>query len=343
MQVVWGHQRLATDLHARPKGLAVAIGNFDGVHLGHQALVAAARAQALAHGGTPGALTFDPHPSQFFAAQARAAAGAGDAAVPPAFPLLLPLPRRLELLGEAGAQLICVERFDVALARMTPEEFVSEVLVRGLGVASVVVGYDFCFGRKRAGNAATLTTLGKQHGFGVTVVAPVESAGVVASSSKVRELLARGQIGAATALLGRPPEITGEVVRGAGRGRGFGVPTANLRAEAPLTLATGIYAARAVLLSGAGAAGTVPAMYPATYAAAVSVGTNPTFVAAAPGDVPPVTIEAYLLDYPDEDLYGARVRLLFIEHLREERRFDSVAALKAAIDEDVARTRALVK
>jgi riboflavin kinase / FMN adenylyltransferase len=335
MQVVWGRKRLATDLHPRPQAPAVAIGNFDGVHRGHQALVATARAQAQARRSVAGVLTFDPHPSQFFAAQGRSK---GSPPQPPlaAFPMLLPLPRRLELLGEAGADFICVEPFDAALAAMAPEEFVTEVLVRGLGVGSVVVGYDFCFGRKRAGNAATLTTLGQQLGFAVTVVPPIEAGGVVVSSSKVRELLALGQIAAATELLGRPPEITGEVVRGAGRGRGFGIPTANLRAEAPLTLATGIYAARALLLDrGTGA--------PVVHAAAVSVGTNPTFVAAAPGEAAPVTIEAYLLDYPDEDLYGARMRLLFVQHLREERRFESVEALKAEIDHDIARTRTLVQ
>jgi riboflavin kinase/FMN adenylyltransferase len=349
MQVVWGRKRLATDLHPRPSAPAVAIGNFDGVHRGHQALVAEARAQAHARRSTAGVLTFDPHPSQFFATRAQPerkgqgeSKGKDDGTAMPAatFPLLVPLPRRLELLGEAGADFICVEPFDAALAAMTPEEFVAEVLVRGLGVGSVVVGYDFCFGRKRAGNAATLTALGQQQGFAVTVVPPIEAGGVVVSSSKVRELLAQGQITRAAELLGRPPEITGEVVRGAGRGRGFGVPTANLRPEAPLTFATGIYAARAQLLG--------PDRH-ATYAAAVSVGTNPTFVAqgdTAPDTAPgtaPVTIEAYLLDYPDEDLYGARVRLLFVEHLRPERRFDSVAALKAAIDDDIARTRVLVK
>ena len=316
MQVVWGRRNFA-DLVPRPVAPAVAIGNFDGVHRGHQALVTAARGLARAPGARVGVLTFDPHPTQFFA---RAQT----------FPLLLPLPRRLELLGEAGADFALVERFDAALAAMTPEEFVAEVLVAGLGAAHVVIGYDFCFGKKRAGNAATLTALGARHGFGVHVVPAISVDGVAVSSTKVRELLGAGQVAAAAQLLGRPPEISGVVVRGAGRGRAFGIPTANLAPEVPLGLGTGIYAGRAVLLD----RGTE------SFAAAISVGTNPTFSPAT--GTAPVTIEAYLLDYPDEDLYGSHMRLCFVQHLREERRFESVAALRAEIDRDIARTRALI-
>jgi riboflavin kinase/FMN adenylyltransferase len=327
MQVAWGRRSFATDLVPRPLAPAVAIGNFDGVHRGHQALVAAARALARAPGGRAGVLTFDPHPTQFFAPAQT-------------FPLLLSLPRRLELLGEAGADFALVERFDATLAAMSPEEFVAEVLVAGLGAAHVVIGYDFCFGKKRAGNAAILTALGAQYGFGVHVVPPIAIDGVPVSSTKVRERLGDGRIDEATRLLGRPPEITGTVVRGAGRGRGFGVPTANLAPEVPLALATGIYAGRAVLLDrnhdrnhdGKNE----------SHAAAISVGTNPTFATAGAGGAAPVTIEAYLLDYPGEDLYGSQVRLFFVQRLREERRFDSVAALRAEIDRDIARTRALI-
>jgi riboflavin kinase/FMN adenylyltransferase len=319
MQVAWGRKNFAADLAPRPEGAAVAIGNFDGVHLGHQGLVAAAR--ALAHGprARAGVLTFDPHPNQFFARTAN-------------FPLLLSLPRRLELLGQAGADFALVERFDAQLAAMTPDEFVAEVLVAGLGAAHVVVGYDFCFGKKRAGNAATLTALGAQHGFSVHVIPAITIDGVAASSTKVRELLGEGRVADAARLLGRPPEITGQVVKGAGRGRAFGIPTANLQPDVPLGLGTGIYAGQAVLLGRGGA----------TYAAAISVGTNPTFSEASASGSAPVTIEAYLLDYPGEDLYGSEVRLFFVQHLREERKFDSVAALRAEIDRDVDRTRTII-
>jgi riboflavin kinase/FMN adenylyltransferase len=322
MQVAWGRTQFATDLVPRPLGPAVAIGNFDGVHRGHQALVEAARdlaRGAASPGAQAGILTFDPHPSQYFARSSS-------------FPLLLSLPRRLELLGEAGADFALVEPFDAQLAAMTPEQFVAEVLVAGLGVAHVVIGYDFCFGKKRAGNAATLTALGAQHGFGVHVVPAIAVDGVAVSSTKVRELLGEARVTDAARLLGRPPEITGTVVRGAGRGRAFGIPTANLLPDVPLGLGTGIYAGQAVLLDRGDA----------RFAAAISVGTNPTFAEPGVQGAAPVTIEAYLLDYPGEDLYGSKVRLFFVQHLREERRFDSVADLRAEIDRDIDRTRAVI-
>jgi riboflavin kinase / FMN adenylyltransferase len=313
MQVLRGRARL-------PRASAVAIGNFDGVHRGHQALVAAARAQAQARGAPAGVLTFDPHPARFFAPTL-------------APPLLMPLDRRLELLGEAGADFVLVERFDAELARLDPEAFVADVLVAALGVGHVVVGHDFSFGRGRAGNAADLARLGQAHGFGVTVVPAVAVDGLVCSSTKIREFLLAGRIDGARLLLGRPPEVTGQVVRGAGRGRPLGIPTANLAPEGDPPLRTGIYAARALLLDRGGA----------RYPAAVSVGTNPTFVEAAAGGDPagalPVTVEAHLLDYPGDDLYGARVRLLFEARLRDERRFASVEALLAEIARDIARTR----
>jgi riboflavin kinase/FMN adenylyltransferase len=332
MHVARGRDSLAADPARRPPAPAVAIGNFDGVHKGHQALVAAACASAREKGGQAGVLTFDPHPTQYFMGTK-------------VFPMLLPLERRLELLAEAGAAFALVEPFDAAMAEMSPAEFVGEVLVKGLGVATVIIGYDFCFGKKRAGNAATLTELGRQHGFDVQVIPAVKVGGVSVSSTKVRELLGLGQVAEAAALLGRPPEITGEVVRGAGRGRGFGIPTANLAPLVPVPLATGIYAARAIILDWLDDRldRVDRRQHVASYVSAVSVGTNPTFAAGADGVAEPVTTEAYLLDYPGEDLYGAHIRLMFVERLRDERRFDSVEALRAEIDRDVARTRALVR
>jgi riboflavin kinase / FMN adenylyltransferase len=313
MRVAWGRARLVADLGQAPVAPAVAIGNFDGVHRGHQALVAAARTEADTRAAAAGVLTFDPHPARFFAPQL-------------APPLLLPLARRLELLGEAGAEFVVVERFDAELAAMLPEAFVDEVLVGALQVGHVVVGWDFSFGRKRAGTATMLAEMGRARGFGVTVVAPVSAEGMHCSSTKIREFLLEGRIEGATLLLGRPPEITGPVVRGAGRGRGLGFATANLAPEGEdLAFRTGIYAARAVLLD----SGEV-------YGAAVSIGTNPTFQSGARA---PLTVEAHLLDHPGGDLYGVRMRLLFVTRLRDERRFDTVEELIAQIGRDVGRTR----
>jgi riboflavin kinase/FMN adenylyltransferase len=316
MKVAWGHARLAEDLGQRPRAPAIAIGTFDGVHRGHQALLAAAHAQAVARGAPAGALTFDPHPARLFA----------PALAPP---LILPLARRVELLGQAGADFVVVEHFDAALANLTPEAFVDQVLVAGLGAAHVVVGHDFSFGHGRTGTGATLTDLGRDRGFTVTVVPAVTADGVLVSSTKIREFLLEGRIEGARLLLGRPPEVTGPVVRGAGRGRALGIPTANIQPEGDPPLRTGIYAAWAQLLDASG-----------TYAAAVSVGTNPTFTAGSDGA--PVVVEAYLLDYPGGDLYDSRVRLLFESRLRDERRFGSVEELLAEIQRDIARTRELL-
>jgi riboflavin kinase / FMN adenylyltransferase len=316
MRVARGRARLVADLGRAPRSPAVAIGNFDGVHLGHQALVAAARTEAHGRGAEAGVLTFDPHPARFFAPGL-------------APPLLMPLARRLELLGEAGADFALVEPFGAELAALAPAAFVDEVLVASLAVAHVVVGYDFSFGRQRAGTAALLAELGRARGFGVTVVAPVTADGLHCSSTKIREFLLEGRIEGAARLLGRPPEITGQVARGAGRGRDLGFATANLQPEGEdLAFRTGIYAARALLLDTG-----------ASHPAAVSIGTNPTFHAGTGG---PLTVEAHLLDYPGADLYAARVRLLFATRLRDERRFDTVADLIAQMERDVERTRQIV-
>ena len=302
MKVAWGHTRLAADLGRSPRAPAVAIGSFDGVHRGHQALLAAARADADTRGAEAGALTFDPHPARYFA----------PALAPP---LIQPLQRRLELLLQSGADFVVVERFDAGLARLTPEEFVDQVLVSGLGVAHVVVGHDFSFGKARAGSSATLTELGRQRGFAVTIIPPVTADGLVCSSTKIREFLLEGRIEGARLLLGRAPEVTGQVVRGAGRGRALGIPTANLDVEGDFPVRTGIYAAWAELLDRGNA----------RYPAAVSVGTNPTFSTGS--ERSPVTVEPYLLDYPGDDLYGTRVRLELQARLRDEQRFDTVESL----------------
>jgi riboflavin kinase/FMN adenylyltransferase len=296
--------------------LALAIGNFDGVHRGHQELVHVARARAAATGATAGVLTFTPHPARVFA----------PALAPP---LIVSLDRRLQLLGQAGADVAIVEEFTPALAAVEAEDFVRDVLVAGLGAREVVVGWDFSFGRGRRGTPALLRDVGAELGLGVTVVPPVTVGGLVCSSTKVREFVLEGRVEGAALLLGRPAEVQGAVVRGAGRGRGLGIPTANVAPEAELVPKVGIYAARAHVLDAAGGIAS-------THRAALSIGSNPTFVAAGA-----VTVEAYLLDF-DGDLYDKRLRLEVLHRLRDERRFDSVEALLAQIAADVAETRARV-
>jgi riboflavin kinase/FMN adenylyltransferase len=312
MKVVRGRGTLAGELGRPLRVPTVAIGNFDGVHLGHQALVATARERAQAAGGDTVVLTFDPHPARFFAPHL-------------APPMITPLPRRLELLAGAGADVIVIETFDAAFAALPASAFVEEVLARDLGARHLVVGYDFTFGQGRKGTAPLLIGLGKKLGVGVTVVPPVSAGGVVCSSTKIREFVLEGRVEGAKMLLGRPFEITGEVVRGAGRGRTFGIPTANVSPEGELLPRTGIYAARA-------RSGSIERP------AAVSVGTNPTFTSGEPH----VTVEAYLLDF-DGDLYGRRLELSMEARLRDERRFPSVDDLRREIDRDIARTREILE
>lgn len=315
MYLVRGRTAIATTLGRELRRPAVAIGNFDGVHRGHQALLATARRLATLNGGEVVALAFDPHPARLLA----------PALAPP---LITSLERRVELLGEAGADVVVLEPFTHEFAAIQAEAFASDVLHGDLHAAHVVVGYDFSFGRGRRGDTAMLEALGSQLGFGVSIVRRVAIHGLTCSSTKVREFVLEGRVEGAEVLLGRPFEISGEVIRGAGRGRGIGFPTANVRPEAELLPKPGIYACRAQILDGATAT--------TTRLAALSIGTNPTFV---PGG--PLTVEAYLLDH-EGDLYGRRLRLLVAARLRDELRFESVEALVAQINVDVARTRELL-
>jgi len=315
MRVVRGRKRLGVELGRPLRTPAIAIGNFDGVHRGHQALIAEAHRLAHAGNGESVVLTFDPHPARFFA----------PALAPP---MITTLDRRLELLEAAGAGVVVIEPFTAELARIEAAPFVAQVLARDLAARYVVVGYDFSFGRGRQGHAALLTELGQPLGVAVTVVPPVMVDGLVCSSTKVREFVLEGRVEGARLLLGRPFEITGRVARGAGRGRGLGIPTANLAVEGELLPRTGIYAGRAWRLDGQDGA---------AHRAAISVGTNPTFVSAT-GEV---SVEAHLVDF-DQDLYGARLRLELEARLRDERRFASVDELVAQIHADIARTREVV-
>jgi riboflavin kinase/FMN adenylyltransferase len=281
---------------------AVAIGNFDGVHRGHARLFEETR--RLAGGGEAVVLTFDPHPARVLA---------------PAYapPLITPLARKLELIAEAGLDAVVVQPFDRAFAAHSPAQFIDEVLVRGLGARRVIVGWDFTFGKGRAGNVDALKADGR---FGVTVVPPVTIDGLVCSSTKVREFVAEGRVDGARLILGRPFEVEGEVVRGDGRGRTIGVPTANLKTTTELLPKNGVYAGFGVVRG-------------QRFAAAINVGTNPTFVADRP-----VVVEAHLLDL-DADLYGKTLRLELVERLRAEERFPSVEALVAQIKKDIEQAR----
>ena len=267
---------------------SVAIGTFDGVHRGHVAVIEAAREAAL----RTGVVTFDPHP--------RVVLGGG-------VELLATLERRLELLEDAGVEDVLVLRFDEGLAALPAEEF-AERMLRGIGAEVVAAGETFRFGRGREGDLALLERLG----FDVRRVPLVENV----SSSGVRELVHAGEIARAATLLGRPPDVEGTVVRGDGRGRELGFPTANLDVpEGLLVPPDGVYAGST-----------------RDRRAAVSIGTNPHF------DGSERRVEAHLLDF-DGDLYGERLVVELWAPIREQRRFDSLDELVAAIGDDVDRTR----
>jgi riboflavin kinase/FMN adenylyltransferase len=302
-----GHRRIGRALRTP----VVALGNFDGVHLGHRALLDRARAD-----GPPGAelvaLTFEPHPAAVLAPD-RAPA------------LIATLDRKLELLAAAGVDACVVEPFDHALSRLGAAEFAADILAAALGARHVAVGSEFRFGRGRSGDAAMLADLGARLGFAVTAVPPCRVGGEVASSSRVRALLAAGEVAAAAEVLGRHHDVAGEVVRGAGRGRQLGVPTANVDALGLLPR-PGIYA---VWVERLGAGG-------APIAGAASLGTNPTFGAGA------LTLEVHLLA-PVGDIYGERLRIRFVERLRDEERFDGVDALMTQIAADIEATRRILR
>jgi len=289
---------------------AVAVGNFDGVHRGHKALVAAAVARARETGGAAVVLTFDPHPARVLRPDAAPSA-------------LSTLAQKEELVTALGIDRLVALAFDERLAALSPAAFVREVLGSMLGARHVVVGESFRFGHAREGDARTLEALGGREGFDVQVVPPVLHAGRPISSSRVREALAAGDVGEAAQLLGRPYALDGRVVRGDGRGRTLGVPTANLRADDQLLPARGVYAGRALVPSGE------------WRTAVVNVGERPTFGGTG------LVVEAHLVDFTG-DLYDARVRLSFHARLRGEERFQSAQALVERIQADVRAARELL-
>ncbi len=294
------------------RGACVAIGNFDGVHRGHRAVIAAAAEMARAADRPLGVVTFEPHPREVLD-PARAPARLGTFA------------RKAELLRDLGVEMLVVLRFGPALMRLSAEDFVARVLGDSLAVSGVATGEDFRFGHRRAGDARLLATLGAARGFAVRAVPKLVIAGDVCSSTRIRAALAAGEVRRAAELLGYAYEIRGGVVAGDGRGRQLGYPTANLRpaGRRPLLPAHGIYAVRAAVREAPGWR---------WHPAVASLGVRPTFGGGA------AVLEVHLLD-GGRDLYGRRLRVAFLERLREERRFESVEALKREMARDCARAR----
>ncbi|MDZ5646233.1 bifunctional riboflavin kinase/FAD synthetase [Nitrospirillum sp. BR 11828] len=301
------------DAPADVRGAVVALGNFDGVHLGHRAVIGQARALANDLGRPAAVMTFEPHPRSFFRPN------------DPPF-RLTPLRIKTRLVAALGVDALVVLHFDAALSGMTAEEFVEKVLVQGLGVHHVVAGYDFLFGHNRGGDMDLLRALGGQHGFGVTEARPVANgAGEPYSSTAARRHLQEGRPQEATAILGHPFEIEGRVEHGDKRGRTIGFPTANIEIHDYLRPQFGVYAVRAGVDEGAATV---------WHDGVANLGRRPT----VGGTVE--RLEAHLFDF-DGDLYGRHVRVQVLDFIRPEMKFESFQALKDQIvsDADEARRR----
>jgi riboflavin kinase/FMN adenylyltransferase len=287
----------------------LALGNFDGLHRGHMKIIDRVRRRAGERAGTPAAMTFDPHPPRVVRPDK-------------APPLLMTKEQKIEALGRSGMQGVAVVRFTPELSQWEPEVFVRTVLVEWLHVVEVWVGANFLFGHQRSGNYSVLRSLGARYGFRAEKIDPVRYKDFVVSSTRIRRLIAEARVDEAGSLLGHHYFIDGTVVRGAGRGREIGVPTANLKTVNDLVPPAGVYA-------------TFVTFDGAVRPSVTNIGMRPTF-----GDVEAPVVEVHVFDY-DRDLYGRELRLAFVQRLRDERAFPDVDALRAQIDADCRSARRL--
>lgn len=287
------------------RGAAVALGNFDGVHLGHRGVIGRAANVARESGHPLGVIAFEPHPAKVLRADSA--------------PLrLTPFRVKARRLRECGVEWFFCLRFNRRFAEMSAEAFIDEVLAAGLGISHVVVGHDYRFGRRRLGDHEVLAAGGARHGFGVTRVDPIGNAGEIYSSTRVRQYLQRGEPRLAAAILGHIWEVEAKVRHGDARGRGLGYPTANLTFDGQVQPALGIYAVWAGIVDGG-----ETEWHPAV----ASCGVRPTFGGGQ------VLLEAHLFDY-DGDLYGKTLRVAFVNWIRPEENFASVEDLVRRMDED---------
>ena len=294
---------------ARWQQPVLALGNFDGMHRGHLKIIERVRRGADERGATAVAMTFDPHPSKVVRPDK-------------APPLLMTHQQKLEALARGGMHGVAIIRFTPELSQWDPETFVRRVLGEWLHVSEVWVGANFLFGHDRSGNFSLLRSLGARYGFRAEKIDPVRYKDFVVSSTRVRRLIAEGRVDEAGALLGHHYAIDGSVVQGQKRGRDLGFPTANLCAENELVPPVGVYATTVTLDAIA-------------YPSITNIGTRPTFES---GET--TVIETHVMNF-DQDLYGAKLRIGFVQRLRDEKKFEGVDALKAQIHADRARAQDL--
>jgi riboflavin kinase/FMN adenylyltransferase len=300
------------------RGAVLAIGNFDGVHRGHQALIAHARALADERNGCLGVVAFEPHPQEFFRPDTESFR-------------LTPFRTKARLIAELGVDALFALPFDAEMAKKSAQDFVMDVLVDGLAAGCVVVGGDFQFGKGRAGNVAVLSYMGEMEGFGVEVFAPVvqlDGGAEKISSSTIRDALKQGRPEDAARLLGHWWTVESRVEHGDARGRELGFPTANMRLDDYLKPAFGIYAVRATVMENDQPAG--------THEGVANFGIRPMFETQVP------LLETHLFDF-DGDLYGKHLAVDLIAYLRPEQKFADVAALKAQMTTDCDAARKLLR
>lgn len=299
MQIIYGME----NYQPGSQDLFLALGNFDGIHKGHQSLINSAIGRRDELGGIAGAFIFDPHPTQVL--------------FPERMPLLLVNPiRKAALLEKMGLDVLIYETFTREIAAITPEEFVFDVLLKRLKIKEVFVGFNHTFGYKGKGTPELLKKLGEENGFKVHVTPPVKVEDEIVSSSLIRQALEEGKIEWAAGMLGYHPVLDGLVIEGEKRGRQLGFPTANVGIESIYNVpAKGVYAAKARVNN-------------QVYNAVVNIGSKPTFHQAYP-----LSIEAYLMDFND-DIYGQPISLSFLTKLRDEQRFENLEALVAQINKD---------
>ncbi|MBK9325040.1 MAG: bifunctional riboflavin kinase/FAD synthetase [Thiobacillaceae bacterium] len=297
--------------HQATRPNAVTIGNFDGVHLGHQAMLARLTARAASVGAAPAVLTFEPHPREIFTPESAPTR-------------LTSLREKLEILRALGVAHVHVCRFTRPFAALPAEDFVRRILVDGLQARYVLVGDDFRFGAKRAGNFALLRQLGEKYGFEAESLHTVEAAGQRASSTAVRDALAAGDMATAAQMLGRPYSISGRVVGGDQLGRKIGYPTANIQLKHNRPPLTGIFAVR------------VQGLEQPDWPGVASLGTRPTVHANGRP-----TLEVHLFNF-DQSIYRRHLRVEFLHKLRDEAKFPSLEALIAQIDEDARQAREML-
>ena len=306
---IFRHYQDVTDAY---KGAVVAVGNFDGVHRGHQALIGAARDMARERGACLGVLAFEPHPQEFFRPS------------PTSF-RLTPFRAKARLIAGLDADVLYALHFDAKMAAMSAQDFVADVLVGGLGIGAIVVGRDFQFGKGRAGNTTMLSYMGEMEGFGVTLFDPVLAHGDdKISSTEIRAALQTGRPDVAARLLGHPWSVEGHVEHGDKRGRTIGFPTANMRLVDCLEPAFGVYAVRARVLDNDKVV--------SAHDGVANFGIRPMF------EIPTPMLETYLFDFSG-DLYGKHMQVELIAYLRPEANLDGLDALKAQIAKDTQAAR----